>query len=138
MPYNGSNGNTGKPGRSGRKSLARETALQSLLDELWTKTERIACLGQLIADSRSPDFKIRHESRKLLLAYAYGKPKERHDVSADNFAFDSEDMSLLNDYEIQRLISGDDPRSVFVSAKSRRIKEEVREASQTLHSRLVS
>lgn len=34
-------------------------------------------LRQLVQDSLSPDFNVRHPSRTLLLAYLYGEPKHQ-------------------------------------------------------------
>lgn len=66
----------GKKGRSGRKSKAEEMGLISLLDKCFTKTDREACIEKLAEDCKSEDFHTRQESRKLLLAYTYGKPRE--------------------------------------------------------------
>lgn len=71
----------GKKGRSGRKSKAEELGLVALLDKCATKADREACIKQLAKDCKSLDFHERHESRKLLLAYIYGKPTEKHEVA---------------------------------------------------------
>jgi hypothetical protein len=77
----GKNGHGGKRTNAGRKSKAEELGLHSLLDECWTEADRRACVKKLAQDAKSRDFKQRHEARKLLLAYAFGKPKELHEHS---------------------------------------------------------
>lgn len=69
----------GKKGRSGRKSKAEELGLVALLNRCVTIKDREACLKKLAEDCKSKDFHERHESRKLLLAYVYGKPTEHHE-----------------------------------------------------------
>lgn len=82
MARGGVKGNTGgKKGRSGRKSKAEELGLVALLDKCVTAADREACLEQLALDCKSEVFSERHESRKLLLAYLFGKPTEKHEVS---------------------------------------------------------
>jgi hypothetical protein len=122
----GCKGNGGKRQGAGRKSKAEELGLQKLLDKCWTQAERRACIKKLAQDAKSKDFKERSESRKLLLAYAFGKPKERHDVNLDGFDWDSADLEPLNPYELERIIAGDDPRAVFAAARARRIREEAK------------
>lgn len=67
-----------RPG-SGRKSKAEELGLVALLNECATEADRKACIRQLAKDCKSKDFHERHESRKLLLSYIYGKPTEKHE-----------------------------------------------------------
>lgn len=67
----------GARGRSGRKSKAEEMGLVALLNKCVTARDREACINQLAIDCQSEDFHERHESRKLLLAYVFGKPKEQ-------------------------------------------------------------
>lgn len=82
MPFKpGNKAGGGKKGRSGRKSKAEEMGLAKLLDECWTVADRKACIRKLAQDAKSKTFKTRHEARKLLLAYAFGKPKELHEHS---------------------------------------------------------
>lgn len=69
--------NGGKRTGSGRKSKAEELGLQQLLDECWTTDDRRACLKALAKEARLGD----KEATKLLMAYAYGKPKERHEIT---------------------------------------------------------
>lgn len=66
----------GQKGRSGRKSKAEELGLARLLDRCFTKTDRETCILKLAEDCNSSDFHVRQESRKLLLAYTFGKPRE--------------------------------------------------------------
>lgn len=51
------------------------------LDKCFTLESREECIKQLALDCQSKDFHERHESRKLLMAYTYGKPTERHELS---------------------------------------------------------
>lgn len=78
----GQKGNPGgKKGRSGRKSKAEEMGLVATLENCFTIEDREQCIRKLAEDCKSSDFHERHESRKLLLAYTYGKPKESHEHS---------------------------------------------------------
>ncbi len=67
----------GVAGKSGRKSKAEEMGLVALLDKCFSKRRRTACLKKLAEDAESDEFHIRHEARKLLLAYTFGKPVEK-------------------------------------------------------------
>jgi hypothetical protein len=71
----------GKKGRSGRKSKAEELGLVALLDKCWSEAARERCLKKLAEDCESNEFQVRNESRKLLMAYTFGKPKESVAVS---------------------------------------------------------
>lgn len=71
----------GKKGRSGRKSKAEELGLVALLNKCFTPKSREECIKKLAEDCESDEFQIRHEARKLLLAYTYGKPSEKHEHS---------------------------------------------------------
>ena len=73
----------GKKGRSGRKPRAFEDDLQVLLRKCFTKADREKVLRQLVEDSFSPSFRIRHAARTLLLAYLYGKPVDRVELSGE-------------------------------------------------------
>lgn len=66
----------GQKGKSGRKSKAEELGLVALFDRCVTAEDREDCIKKLAEDCRAEDFHQRHESRKLLLAYIYGKPRE--------------------------------------------------------------
>jgi hypothetical protein len=67
----------GAKGRSGRKSKAEELGLAALLDKCFNQKAREDCILTLAQDCASEDFHTRQESRKLLLAYTFGKPKEQ-------------------------------------------------------------
>lgn len=73
----GKPGRGGKPGRSGRKSRAAELGLQQLLDECWTEDQRRECVKSLARLASRGEIK----AITLLMAYCYGKPKERHEIS---------------------------------------------------------
>lgn len=67
----------GKRGRSGRKSKAEELGLAQLLDKCWTQAHREECITRLSAMARTGNL----DAMKLLLAYAYGKPVERRELT---------------------------------------------------------
>lgn len=48
-----------------------------MLEECWTEPDRRATIEQLAENARSGDL----ESIKLLMAYTYGKPTERHEIT---------------------------------------------------------
>jgi hypothetical protein len=67
----------GKRKGAGRKSKAEEMELQSLLDKCWTKADREACIKKLASKAKDPLSTDFMDAAKLLMAYAFGKPKER-------------------------------------------------------------
>lgn len=67
--------------KAGRKSKAEEMGLKALLDKCWSRQSREKCILKLAEDCESADFHERNESRKLLMAYTFGKPTEKHEVS---------------------------------------------------------
>lgn len=70
----------GKKGRSGRKSKAEELGIQSLLDEAFTPDDRRKVIENLARIAKSHlDAKAAVSAATLLLGYAYGKPKEKHE-----------------------------------------------------------
>jgi hypothetical protein len=78
----GVKGNSGgKKGRSGRRPKAEEMGLVALLNKCFTPADREECIMKLAEDCLSSDFHERNESRKLLLAYTFGKPTEKHEHS---------------------------------------------------------
>jgi hypothetical protein len=62
----------------------------------------------------------------LLKGAKPGKYRERFETNQTNFDFNNADLSLLNDYEIERIIAGDDPRSVFAAASKRLTREKAK------------
>ncbi len=74
----------GKRPNSGRKSKAVEQNLNALLSECVPAEQRELIIRKLADDAQHLSFKIRHESRKLLLSYIYGKPVERHELSGED------------------------------------------------------
>jgi hypothetical protein len=71
-----------RPG-AGRKTKEFEQDLGSLLKSCVTGEQRAQMLKKLAEDSLHLSFKIRHESRKLLLSYLYGRPVDRLEVSGE-------------------------------------------------------
>lgn len=71
-----------RPG-AGRKTKQFEQDLNSLLKEHVTGDKRAEIIRKLAEDSAHVSFKIRHEARKLLLSYLYGKPVDRLEVSGE-------------------------------------------------------
>lgn len=56
--------------------------LAALLNEVFTEQARREVLQKLVEDSKSPQPKLRHQARELLLAYTYGKPVQRQEIDA--------------------------------------------------------
>ncbi len=84
MPRGGIKGNKGGvKGRSGRKSKAEELGLQALLDKCWTVKDRQTCITKLAKEANNPLSSDRMEAVKLLMGYAYGKPKESKDLTTN-------------------------------------------------------
>lgn len=71
----------GKKGKSGRKSKADELGVVALLDKCWKPKDREAVIQNLVIIACNGDPKAAVSASSLLLAYAYGKPTERHEVS---------------------------------------------------------
>lgn len=65
----------GKKGRSGRKTKAEEFGLAALLDKAWSKSDRIEVIQTLHSQAKDGNT----SAASLLLAYAYGKPTEKHE-----------------------------------------------------------
>lgn len=79
----------GVKGKSGRKTKAQELGLVALLDKCWSMASRERCITKLAEDCESEEFHVRNESRRLLLAYTFGKPKESVEHSGkDGEAFE--------------------------------------------------
>lgn len=77
------NGHGGKRPGSGRRTKAEILGLAAMIDEAWPVDDQKSVLAKLAADCVDSDFHIRHEARKLLLAYKFGKPKESMDVTSN-------------------------------------------------------
>jgi len=69
-----------RPG-AGRKSKAEEMGLAALLNKCFTEKDREACITKLVADSKHKEFHIRDAARKLLLAYTFGQPAAKHEIT---------------------------------------------------------
>jgi hypothetical protein len=67
----------GKSGNPGGKPGAARQELNALLDEVFKPARRKKVLEKLIADAESGN----HDARTLLLAYTYGKPVERQELT---------------------------------------------------------
>lgn len=80
MPDGRSHNGGPRPG-AGRRTKADADDLRDLLKKCAPKSKREAMLRKLVEDSAHVSFKIRHEARKLLLAYLYGKPVENRDLN---------------------------------------------------------
>lgn len=75
--------NGGARAGSGRKTRREEDDLQKLLKKCVPKERREAILKKLAEDAESTSFKTRNESRKLLLAYLWGKPIARQEITGE-------------------------------------------------------
>lgn len=75
------NGHGGKRAGSGRKTKAEILGLAELIDEAWPPDDQKKVIVKLATDCNDKDFHVRQESRKLLLAYKFGKPKEALDLN---------------------------------------------------------
>lgn len=71
-------GQSGNPG--GKPGKARQQ-LEALLDECFPLAKRKKLVKLLVDDATSDDYEKRKEARPLLMAYTFGKPIERQEVS---------------------------------------------------------
>lgn len=78
------NGHGGARPRAGRKTTAEILGLAELIDSAWPEAKQKAVIKQLAEDCMDDDFHTRHEARKLLLAYKFGRPTEKHQHSGPN------------------------------------------------------
>lgn len=62
----------GQSGNPGGRPSSRRAELEALLSEVWKPASRRRVVKKLVEDAEAGD----HEARTLLLAYAYGKPKD--------------------------------------------------------------
>jgi len=69
-----------RPG-AGRKTKAEILGLAELIDEAWPPVQQKAVIAKLAQDCNHSEFAVRHASRQLLLAYKFGKPAEKHELS---------------------------------------------------------
>lgn len=72
----GRKNNGGRRPNSGRKSKAEELGLVALLDKCWTLQDREQCIRGLAKSANDPLSNDRMDATKLLMSYAFGKPKE--------------------------------------------------------------
>lgn len=78
MPFQ--KGQSGNPG--GRPSEPRQQ-LQALLDKHFPISKRKKLIELLVEDATSDDYDRRKEARPLLMAYTFGKPIERQEVTGE-------------------------------------------------------
>lgn len=106
-----------------------DEAVSAGVDDLEEEARRRAFKG-----TRKPVYQggervgyIQEYSDTLLIFLLKGakpdKYKDRQESSQSKFDFNDADLSTLNAYELERIIAGDDPRSVFSAARARRIRE---------------
>jgi hypothetical protein len=74
------NGHGGARPGAGRKRKVEELELHGLLSEAWPMDRRRAAIANL-ADLAESDSRSAVEAGKVLMAYAYGKPIERKEIS---------------------------------------------------------
>lgn len=80
------NGHGGKRNGAGRKSKAEEFGLAALLDECWTVDQRKAVIKAL--HEQAADGVL--GAAELLLAYAYGRPRQTLDVGVSTLLIKDE------------------------------------------------
>jgi hypothetical protein len=83
----------GVKGRSGRKSKLLRTKLAELVDDAWPVKKRHEIIASL-HNSAINDGDT--EAAKTLLAYAYGRPAQRHEISGpdgDSLQIEIQDVS---------------------------------------------
>ena len=69
---------------AGRRKKADAEDLRALLLKCAPAEKRESILTRLVEDADNPvSFKVRNEARKLLLAYLFGKPVERQEISGE-------------------------------------------------------
>lgn len=73
-------GRGGKKGRSGRKPKFDEEELLDLLSSAWPKEARLEAMKAMAMRASRGDL----EAFKVLMAYSYGKPKERHEITGED------------------------------------------------------
>lgn len=88
----------GKRENAGRKTKAQELGLAELIDSIWTIPKQKHVLKQLVVDCNSSDFHQRHEARKLLLSYKFGKPTERREITGANGGAIETTATLILDF----------------------------------------
>jgi hypothetical protein len=71
----------GKRPGAGRKSKAEEMGLKALLDKCFTPKERETVMRRLVQDASSIEPNVRDAARKLLLAYTFGQPTARTELT---------------------------------------------------------
>ncbi len=67
-------GQSGNP--NGRPSQ-RRLELNELLESVFTPADRVAVIKGIVTDAKNGD----NDARKLILAYTFGKPVERQEIS---------------------------------------------------------
>lgn len=72
MPFQ--KGQSGNP--NGRPSKKRQE-LADLIDEVFTQADRVAVMKAIVSDAKKGD----KDARVILLAYTFGKPVERKEIS---------------------------------------------------------
>jgi len=73
----------GKRANAGRKSRVVEQNLNALLEECVSVDRWRSILTKLAEDAESVSFRVRNESRKVLMAYRFGKPVDRIEVGGE-------------------------------------------------------
>lgn len=79
----GRKNNGGRRPNAGRKSKAEEFGVVALLDKCWKPADREQVIQNLVIIACNGDPKAAVSAASLLLAYAYGKPTEKHEHSGE-------------------------------------------------------
>lgn len=75
--------NGGARAGAGRKPKEVNENLRELLNVCAPQEQRESILRELVEDAQHVSFRIRNEARKLLLAYMFGTPVARQELSGD-------------------------------------------------------
>jgi len=111
--------------------IGRSTAYQWRKDDKQFASDWEAALDDAVDALESSLYEraIKSDTTAAIFLLKGAKPdkyRERHESTQTNFDFNNADLSLLNDYELERLIAGDDPRSIFAAASKRRTREKAK------------
>jgi hypothetical protein len=77
MPRSSTSFKAGQSGNPNGRPSQRRQELSELLDSVFTQADRIAVVKGIVSDAKKGD----KDARIILLAYTFGKPVERKEIS---------------------------------------------------------